>query len=126
DALVLHGHLPAGELDHLRARVDVTIEQGGAAQRRRHGQQASDAARRAAGASAQKRRYVDVVVGDLERGALAIVDARTAVATRAALGAGAAPGTVVEAGADHGHADLVGHALVDHGAEDDVGVGVGG
>jgi hypothetical protein len=33
---------------------------------------------------------------------------------------------VVEAGRDHGHPDLLGHVLVDAGAEDDVGVGVSG
>ena len=76
---------------------------------------------------AQERRDVDVVVGDLERRALAVADARAAVGARcAALAARAATGAVVEAGADDGHADVVAHALVDHGAEDDVGVRVGG
>ncbi len=59
--------------------------------------------------------------------ALAIADARTAVgaALARARGARSRPRPVVEAGADHGDAHLVGHALVDHGAEDDVGVRVG-
>ena len=39
---------------------------------------------------------------------------------------GARAAAVVEAGGDHGHPDLVGHRVVDHRAEDDVGVGVGG
>src|SRR5262249_58078240 len=77
------------------------------------------------GRSAQERRYVDVLVGDLQRGALALVDPRAAIPARAALATGAAPGTVVKAGADHRYAHVVGHALVDHRAEDDVGVRVG-
>ena len=36
-ALVLHGHLPAGELDELGPGVDVAVVQGGAAQGRGHG-----------------------------------------------------------------------------------------
>ncbi len=65
---VLHGHLPARELDQLRAGGDVAVVQGGAA----HPPQAS-------GASPQERRHVDVVVGDLQRRALALADARAAV-----------------------------------------------
>ena len=37
-----------------------------------------------------------------------------------------AAAAVIEAGGDHGHPDLVAQRVVDHGAEDDVGVGVGG
>ena len=65
---------------------------------------------------------------DLERRALAIADARATIRTRLAALASPrdrAARTVVEAGADHGDAHVVAHALVDHRAEDDVRVRVG-
>src|SRR5918997_1847309 len=81
---------------------------------------------------AQEGRDVDLVVGDLERAALAVVDPRVAV-DRAALAllapaerreaAGLRP--LVEPGGDERHADLVAQRLVDHRAEDDVCVRVG-
>src|SRR5215212_3456033 len=78
----------------------------------------------------QERRDVDLVVADLERGAVAIVERDIAAATL-----GGAPGPArqardgtarVKAGGDDGDTDLVAHALVDHRAEDDVGVGGAG
>src|SRR3954470_22880950 len=81
--------------------------------------------------SAQERRDVDLVVRDLERGPLAVVDARTAIgrprtAARAACaGAEAAAARAVEARGDHRDADLVAELLVDDRAEDDVRVRVG-
>src|SRR5262245_57165013 len=75
---------------------------------------------------AQEGRDVEIVVADLERRALAVVDPRAAVARAAlALRAGGAQAGAVEARGDDRHADLVGQAVVDHGAEDDVGVRVG-
>src|SRR3954470_10342510 len=79
--------------------------------------------------SAQEGRDVDLVVRDLERGPLAVVDARAAVgraraAGRAPAGGEAAAARAVEARGDHRHADLVAELLVDDGAEDDVRVGV--
>src|ERR1700736_2412471 len=88
--------------------------------------QAIEAPESARSRSAQERRDVDVVVGDLEVRTLTVGDAGAA---GGAPGAGvAARGTarrVVEAGPDHGHADVLAHALVDHGPEDDVRVRVG-
>src|SRR5437868_14589007 len=80
-------------------------------------------ARRAA--VAQERRDVDVVVGDLQRRALALADARAAVApagtvTGLLAGGARAGSAVVEAGGDDRHADLVADLLVDDRAEDDV------
>src|SRR5215471_9350419 len=57
-----------------------------------------------AGLSAQERRDVDLLVGDLQRGPLALVDPRTPVAARPAVPASGPAGPMVEAGADHGHA----------------------
>jgi hypothetical protein len=78
-------------------------------------------------AVAQEGRDVDLVVGDLERRALAIVDARAAIARRGqpALAQAARP-AVMEARGDYGDADLVLEAVVDDRAEDDVRVRVGG
>src|SRR4051794_14766885 len=81
-------------------------------------------------ASAQERRDVDLVVRDLERGPLAVVDARAAVRRpRAPRCAGAraepAAARAVEARGDHRDADVVAELLVDDRAEDDVRVGVG-
>src|SRR4051794_2962569 len=84
--------------------------------------------RRTSGQLAQEGRDLEVVVADLQRRALALVHPYVAVAaahTRLLAG-GAWPRTaVVEPGRDDRDADLVAHALVDHRAEDDVGVGVG-
>src|SRR3954447_18785166 len=67
--------------------------------------------------SAKKRRDVEVVVADRERVAAGL-EARFAAARAAgALLAGGAQAAVVEAGGDHGDADLLAHRLVDHGAE---------
>src|SRR3954468_363182 len=82
-------------------------------------------------AVAQEGRDVDVVVGDLQRRALAFADARAAVAPAGAvaglLAGGARTGAaVVEARRDDRHADLVADLLVDDRAEDDVGGRVGG
>src|SRR3954462_9177192 len=76
--------------------------------------------------SAQERRDVEIVVADLERRALALVDAWAAVARpgRPLLARGA-DAAAVEAGGDDRDADLVAQRVVDDGAEDDVGVGVG-
>src|SRR3954468_13715877 len=77
--------------------------------------------------SAQERRNVDLVVGDLQQRALAIVDARPAVAGPAAdlvARRARAGAPMVEAGGDDGHADLLALRLVEHRPEDDVGVGV--
>src|SRR3954454_1962388 len=76
-------------------------------------------------AVAQERRDVDVVVGDLQRRALALAHARAAIAPAGAvaglLARGARAGAaVVEAGGDDRHADLVADLLVDDRAEDDV------
>src|SRR5262245_66497506 len=74
----------------------------------------------------QERRDVEIVVADLERRALTVVDPRAAVARAALpLRARGAQAGAVEAGGDHRHADLVGQPVVDDGAEDDVGVAVG-
>src|SRR5690242_15799157 len=80
---------------------------------------------KARSAVAQEGRDVDVVVADLQRRALALADARAAVAPGGAvaglLARGARAGAaVVEAGGDDGHADLVADLLVDDRAEDDV------
>src|SRR3954454_24704061 len=76
-------------------------------------------------AVAQERRDVDVVVGDLQRRALALAHARAAIAPAGAvaglLARGARAGAaVIEAGGDDRHADLVADLLVDDRAEDDV------
>src|SRR4051812_28967015 len=81
-------------------------------------------------AVAQEGRDVDVVVGDLQRRALALADARAAVAPAGAvaglLAGGARAGApVVEARRDDRHANLVADLLVDDRAEDDVGGRVG-
>src|SRR3954454_24814663 len=81
-------------------------------------------------AVAQEGRDVDVVVGDLQRQALALADARAAVAPAGAvaglLAGGARAGAAgVEAGGNDRHADLVADLLVDDRAEDDVGGRVG-
>src|SRR3954453_5653487 len=68
--------------------------------------------RRIVGSSARR----GGVVGPLKGGA----------ADRRLLGAARRSRASVEAGGDDGHPDLVAHLLVDVGAEDDVGVGVGG
>src|SRR5918996_5330343 len=82
---------------------------------------------RARARSAQEGRDVEVVVADLERGPLAFVDPRAAVARAAlALLARGAQAGAVEPGRDHGHADLVSEPVVDHRAEDDVRVRVRG
>src|SRR3954453_14892363 len=76
---------------------------------------------------AQERGDVDLVVGNLQRRTLAIVDARAPIAgTSANLVArrARARAPVVEAGGDDGHADLLALGLVEHRPEDDVGVGV--
>src|SRR4051794_3485580 len=66
---------------------------------------------------------VDLVVGDLQRRALAIVHHDVATLRTALAVEQAAAGTaLVEAGGDDGHADLVAERIVDHGAEDDVRV----
>src|ERR671915_551404 len=71
-------------------------------------------------------RDIQVVVADLERRALAVVDPRPAVARPAlALLTRGAEAGAVEPGRDHGDADLVAEPVVDDGAEDDVGVRVG-
>ena len=79
----------------------------------------------------QERGDVDLVVADLERRALAIVDDGVAVGRLArgasrSRGAAAAARRVVEAGRDDRDAHLVAERLVDDRAEDDVRVGVGG
>src|SRR5438270_8277257 len=86
--------------------------------------------RRVAAGSAilEERGDVDLVVADLERGALIVVHRHVAVAPGSARGLPrrARPGIpVIEAGRDHGHPDLVAHPVVDHRAEDDVRVLVG-
>src|SRR5688500_6588441 len=65
---------------------------------------------RRVGRLAQEGRDVEIVVGDLERAALALVHPDVAIATaRAGLLTGAARPcpAVVEARGDHGHADVV-------------------
>src|SRR3954454_22521075 len=81
-------------------------------------------------AVAQEGRDVDVVVGDLQRRALALADARAAVAPAGAVagllaGGARAGATVVEARGDDGDAHLVAELVVDDRAEDDVGGRVG-
>src|SRR5262245_56276113 len=69
----------------------------------------------------QERRDVEIVVVDLEIGALTAPDLRPAraraslrrLASVLARGAATAAAAVVEAGPDHRHADLVAHRLVD-------------
>src|SRR4051794_11652937 len=80
---------------------------------------------------AEELRDGDVVVGDLERGPLAVVGARAPgggprAARGGAAGAGAAAAGAIEARRDHRDADLVAELLVDDGAEDDVRVRIGG
>src|SRR5436190_4005260 len=67
---------------------------------------------------------VDLVVRDLERGALALVHHHVASLRSLALAIEqAAPGaTLVEPRGDDSHADLVAERVVDHRTEDDVGV----
>ena len=85
-----------------------------------------DGSHRTACALTQERRYVDVLVADLERGPLASPrDGRPPEAASRSR-RGAPPRRGVEAGADHRHADLVLLLLVDHRAEDDVRLAVGG
>src|SRR5688500_20164919 len=91
---------------------------------------------------AQERRDVEVVVGELERRPLTVVhhDSTASwarpLAGIASLAAGAidvedhaataGAAAAVEPRRDHGHADLVRQAVVDHGPEDDVRVRVSG
>src|SRR3954464_10445105 len=75
----------------------------------------------------QERGDVDLVVGNLERRTLAIVDTRAPIAGTAAdlvARRARARAPVIEAGGDDGHADLLALGLVEHGPEDDVRVGV--
>src|SRR3954453_17772716 len=75
----------------------------------------------------EERRDVDLVVGDLQRRALAIVDARAPIAGPAAdlvARRARAGAPVVEAGGDHGHPDLLALGLVEDRPEDDVRVGI--
>src|SRR3954469_15423317 len=76
---------------------------------------------------AKERGDVDLVVGNLQRRTLAIVDARAPIAGTAAdlvARRARACAPVVEAGGDDGHADLLALGLVEHSPKDDVGVGV--
>src|SRR3954463_12436320 len=81
----------------------------------------------------EERRNVDLVFRDLERRALTVVHRDVAAVPRALAAPGlsalsieeSAAAPLVEARCDHGDSHLVGQALVDDGAEDDVGVVVG-
>src|SRR3954465_9106841 len=78
---------------------------------------------------AKERGDVDLVVGNLQRRTLAIVDARAPIAGAAAdlvAGRARARAPVVEARWDDGHAGLLALSLVEHRPEDDVGVRVRG
>src|SRR5206468_5372811 len=87
--------------------------------RRRSASPSVDMPPRITPSSAQEGRDVDVVVADLERRPLAVGDPGAAIARRSVASlAGVAhrppARAMVEAGADHGHPDVVAVALVDH------------
>src|SRR5829696_134903 len=125
-AWALAGHAAAASTTAVRAR------------RRTTGDTSASPGRRCVGTSAkparsvlEERRDVDLVVRDLQRGALAIVHrhvapARLAAATRGVLGEQRPGGHALEAGRDHGDPNRVFQLVVHHGAEDDVGLRVGG
>src|SRR4051812_30903604 len=77
----------------------------------------------------QERRDVEVVIAEVEFLAAPEHVGRLAATFEAQAGAGPAAvvlGPPVEAGGNDRDADLVAHGVVDHRAEDDVGVGMGG
>src|SRR4051812_37072298 len=77
----------------------------------------------------EERRHVDLVLGDLKLAALAVLEPADPAAARPVpdLDRPAGKGLeALEAGRDHGDANLVAHGRVDDCAEDDVGALVGG
>ncbi len=129
DALVLHGHLPAGERHDAAPRAQHAARGAASSEARRSPDPRRRLYRGAAGGHSSRRKLGI----SISTSASAIGGACSRDASDCAPGVGVVAVVLLrprrclaaEAGRDHGHADLVLERLVDDRAEDHVGVPVG-